>query len=388
MNGPREVWWRSWRSWGWTIWLHHPTQRHSVSATNRWKPVATTFLDKRKEIRRKRKPQQTSTFTSIRLRFLKYALFAPLGCAKGPRYSLWRRWSHGSSLSTPFCTLDQRMSEWTQWVEWVKWIQVCCVQFFWVFCLLGCSFLRTQCGLGVLYVCNWTLKTPWFCPSQDGYSNGSWIFGLERLVLVRIDFYQFAECGSRTSVHDDGLSAILLRTPGTAPLETLHSSCHFVTVEGCQCTSCERWEIGLLIRGQNRERKIVRKQGNLSHVFLYRQTQRHTKTRQREEWTEMCFAQKTVKCKNWKKKSEQRLLSTKRGALTRLAGLLESVRSVLACLCTDRCRQGGADSDTVQIGRLRVKGHELQILSSTTAAIGSHRAPLFLARDSNKHVAK
>ena len=52
-------------------------------------------------------------------------------------------------------------------------------------------------------------------------------------------------------------------------------------------------------------------------------------------------------------------------------GLLESVRSILAWLCADRCHQGGADSDTVQIWHFRVYD-ELQILSSTTAY--SHRA--------------
>ena len=113
-------------------------------------------------------------------------------------------------------------------------LSVCSCFLFLCFLMFFVDVFISQCDLGVLYVSHWTLKTAWFCPSQDGYSNGSWICGLERLVLVRVDFYQFAECGSWTSVDDDGLSAILLWTPGTAPLETLHQSlhpsCHF-----CHC---------------------------------------------------------------------------------------------------------------------------------------------------------
>lgn len=53
----------------------------------------------------------------------------PLGCCgTGPRYSLWRRWSHGWSLSTPFCTLDQRMSNESNESNGSK-----CVQLFFVF---------------------------------------------------------------------------------------------------------------------------------------------------------------------------------------------------------------------------------------------------------------
>lgn len=137
---------------------------------------------------------------------------------------------HCQRHSAPW-TKECRMSQMNQMD-----LSVCSCFLFLCFLMFFVNVFISQCDLGVLYVCHWTLKTTWFCPSQDGYSNGSWIFGLERLVLVRVDFYQFAECGSWTSVDDDGLSAILLWTPGTAPLETLHPSCHFVTVEGCQCT--------------------------------------------------------------------------------------------------------------------------------------------------------
>ena len=229
----RQVWWRSWRSWGWTIWPRHPTRRRSAIAKQRRRENQILI----------RNPQGFTTSTSLTNFHFFQSERCPLGCCgtigTGPRYSSWRRWSHGWSLSTPFCTLDQMSNEsnasngskcvqlfFCFYVFWSFFDVFCwCVHFSVWFGRVVCVPLNTEDHM-ILSFSGWVFK--WILNIRAGTvgSGASWL--LPVCWVWKLDFGRWWWAVGNSSVDPRHCS-----TWNPSPFGP---SCHFVSVEGCQCT--------------------------------------------------------------------------------------------------------------------------------------------------------
>ena len=342
----RQVWWRSWRSWGWTIWPRHPTRRRSAIAKQRRRENQILI----------RNPQGFTTSTSLTNFHFFQSERCPLGCCgtigTGPRYSSWRRWSHGWSLSTPFCTLDQMSNE-SNASNGSKCVQLffcfyvfrsffdvfCwCVHFSVWFGRVVCVPLNTEDHM-ILSFSGWVFK--WILNIRAGTvgSGASWL--LPVCWVWKLDFGRWWWAVGNSSVDPRHCS-----TWNPSPFGP---SCHFVSVEGCQCTKfvwCISIQWYTMIYNDDHHDALRKADPKANRDNC---DNRNVKTcglidsqTERQLWLGRKFFHRF---QTWTPVYQ---------ACSDTTGLLESVRSILACLCADRCHQGGADSDTVQIWHFRV----------------------------------